>query len=260
MAREIPGKEEFSETLRYFTNELTADAVEVVLNHRVTAETLVERGFDHIIVACGVLPRTINIPGFNESPRVLNYLDVLRGKAPVGKSVAIIGAGGIGFDMGEYLSKMEPSKSQTIDQYLEEWGVDKEYREPGGLTESNMDEVAREIFLLQRSSGKFGAGLGKTTGWIHRSSLRKAGVKMIGGVKYREFNNDGLHITADGEEHVLNVDNVVVCAGQVSDRSLPEALEQQGLSYVVIGGCKDARGIDAKRAIAEGCESALSIG
>ena len=260
VAKEIPGKEEFSETLRYFTNELFAEGVEVVLNHKVDAEELAEGGYDHIIVACGVLPRTIDVEGFGGSPRVLSYLDVLRAKAPVGKSVAIVGAGGIGFDVAEYLSKREPSHSQTIEQYLEYWGVDKEYLEAGGLTEPAADEVVREIFLLQRSHGKFGAELGKTTGWVHRSALRKAGVKMIGGVKYEKFSKDGLHITSAGERHVLDVDNVVVCAGQVSDRTLPEALEEHGLSYVVIGGCRDARGIDAKRAIAEGTKSALSIG
>jgi len=260
VAKEIPGKEEFIETLRYFSNELKAEGVRVVLNHKVDVEELSDGSFDVIVVAAGVLPRRLEIEGLRSSKKVLSYLDVLREKKPVGERVAIIGAGGIGFDVAEYLSKEEPDKVQTIDEYLECWGVDKSYSNGGGLTAALKEKPYRHIYILQRSPGKFGADLGKTTGWIHRAALKKAGVKMIGGTKYRKVDSEGLHITVDGEDHLLEVDNIVVCAGQVPDRSLAEALDDKGIPYLIVGGAKDAKGIDAKRAIAEGTHAALGIG
>lgn len=254
IARQIPGKEEFSETLRYYRRKLALNGVTLRLNQRVTAADLA--GFDRVILATGVLPRIPEIPGIDH-PSVLSYLDVLRDKKPVGKRVAIIGAGGIGFDTAEYLSQHGEPTSQNIAAFCREWGIDQTLQQPGGAIAAEPPIREREIWLLQRKPGKPGAALGKTTGWIHRASLQARGVTMWGGVEYLKIDDDGLHILHQGEARVLPVDNVVICAGQQSDRGLAEALGDRQVH--IIGGADIAQELDARRAIAQGTKLALAI-
>lgn len=254
IARQIPGKEEFSETLRYYRRQLALNGVALRLNHHVTAEDL--NGFDRIVLATGVVPRIPDIPGIDH-PCVLSYLDVLRDKKPVGQRVAIVGAGGIGFDTAEYLSQDGEATSQDIPAFCREWGIDQTLQQPGGTVTAEPPPQKREIWLLQRKPGKPGTALGKTTGWIHRASLQARGVNMWGGVQYLKIDDDGLHILYQGEIRVLQVDNVVICAGQQSDRRLAEALDGQQVH--IIGGADIAQELDARRAIAQGTKLALNI-
>lgn len=254
LARQIPGKEEFSETLRYYTRQLMLNNVTLRLNHAVTAEDLA--GYDQVVLATGVLPRTPEIPGIDH-PSVLSYLAVLRDKKPVGKRVAIIGAGGIGFDIAEYLTQHGEPTSQNITAFCQEWGIDRTLQQPGGLTTPQPPQSERQIWLLQRRPGKPGASLGKTTGWIHRASLQMRQVKMWGDVQYLKIDDDGLHILHQGEPVLLAVDNVVICAGQQSDRRLAEALGDRPVH--IIGGADRALELDARRAIAQGTRLALTI-
>ena len=253
MARKIPGKEEFGETIRYFEKQLEITGVCVKLGSLATLETLGE-GFDSVVIATGVTPRAITLPGIEHS-KVLSYVEVLRENAPVGGKVAVIGAGGIGFDVAEFLTHGEEhalGSQEAIDSYLEEWGVDAEMKTPGGLLKTGAPAPAREVFLCQRSDGKLGAGLGKTTGWIHRTALKRRKVTMLSKCSYDRIDDEGLHLTVRGESRVLDVDNVVICAGQLSRNELEGPLTERGIEVHVIGGAERAGELDARRAFDQG--------
>lgn len=257
VAKQVPGKEEFYETLRYFSKRIESVGVDLQLNKRVTAEVLNQDEYDVVIIASGIKPRTPRIEGIDH-PKVLGYLDVLRDKAPVGKRVAIIGSGGIGFDTAEYLAHNGGSHSQDISSFMRYWGVDMTLQARGGIegVKAVVEPSARDIYLLQRKENKVGASLGKTTGWIHRADLKKKGVHMLPGCEYRKIDDDGLHLLVGGEEKVLDVDNVIICAGQEPLRDLEANLR---LPYHLIGGADVADELDAKRAIDQGVRLALSI-
>ena len=258
IAKQIPGKEEFYETLRYYRRMLDLTGVEVRLNQYVTAPML--EVFDEIILACGIEPRLPLIEGITH-PKVLSYIDVLREKAPVGDRVAIIGAGGIGFDTAMYLSQEGESTSQNIADFCVEWGIDTSLQHPGGLRPegAHLHKSPRQIVMLQRKTSKPGEGLGKTTGWIHRTTLLARGVKMLAGVTYERIDDEGLHITVGGEPQTLQVDNVIICAGQDSRRGLVEPLNELGKTLHLIGGADVAMELDARRAIEQGTRLALEI-
>ncbi|MEG2311967.1 NAD(P)/FAD-dependent oxidoreductase, partial [Brevundimonas sp.] len=244
------------ETLRYFKGHVERTGVDLRLNTRATADDL--KGFDEVVLATGINPRKPGIEG-EDRPNVLTYLDVLRDKKPVGQKVAIIGAGGIGFDVAEYLVHEGVSPSQDIDLFFEEWGVDQDYETAGGLTEPHPHPPARQVALLQRKTSKVGAGLGKTTGWIHRAGLVAKGVNMIPGVTYERIDDDGLHITLNGEPQVIAADTVVICAGQDPNRELEQSLKDAGMTVHLIGGADVAAELDAKRAINQGTRLAAQI-
>jgi 2,4-dienoyl-CoA reductase (NADPH2) len=263
MAKVIPGKEEFHEMLRYFTRQIELKKVRVHLNTRVTADELIAEAYDGVIVATGVVPRDPKIEG-QEHPKVISYIDVLRGQKPVGKRVAIIGAGGIGFDVAEFLIQDGHSPTMHLDEWLAEWGVVDPAEARGGLaTERSRPEPSdREVTLLQRKPGKHGANLGKTTGWIHRATLKMNNVQMIAGVNYERVSDEGLLISY-GEKREnptwLEVDNVVLCAGQLPLRDLQEPLIAAGIDTHVIGGADVASELDAKRAIDQGSRLAARL-
>lgn len=258
IAKQIPGKEEFFETLRYYRRKLALTGVDVRLNQYVTPEML--HDYDEVILACGIEPRLPEIDGIGH-PKVLSYVDVLRDKAPVGKRVAVIGAGGIGFDTSMYLSQEGASTSQSIAEFCVEWGIDTSLQTSGGLRPEgpHLHKSPRTIFLLQRKTSKPGEGLGKTTGWIHRTTLAARGVKMMAGVSYDRIDDAGLHITVGGEPRLLDVDNVIICAGQNPRRELAEPLQAMGKTVHLIGGADVAMELDARRAIAQGTRLALEI-
>ena len=256
IARKVPGKEEFNETIRYFGNRLEVTGVDVRLSTRVEAEDLED--FDEVVLATGVTPRTPELPGVDH-PKVVGYLDVLRDEVPIGEKVAILGAGGIGFDVAEYLTDPGTDTSENIPAFLAEWGVDSEQVAPGGLIPPVREVSPRQVTLLQRKDTKVGAGLGKTTGWIHRLELRSRGVDMVPGVAYTKIDDDGLHIVMNGEDVVLDVDNVVLCTGQDSNRALCDGLEARGVTPHLIGGADVAAELDAKRAIDQGTRLAASL-
>ena len=256
VAKQVPGKEEFYETIRYFNKQIQLTGVKLELGKKVSAEDL--QDFDEVALATGITPRLPEIEGIQHA-KVLGYLDVLRDKKPVGKSVAIIGAGGIGFDTAEYLCHSGTSASLDPVKFFAEWGVDTEYRHAGGLREAEIEAPARQVFLLQRKTSKVGDGLGKTTGWIHRTGLKNRGVHMIAGVTYRRIDDAGLHITVDGQEQVLPVDNVIICAGQEPNRALQQGLLDAGKTVHLIGGADVAAELDAKRAINQGVRLAAVI-
>lgn len=256
-AKQIPGKEEFSETLRYYARQIEVTGVQLHLNTRAGVDTLKAHQVEEVIVATGVLPRALSIEGIDH-PKVLGYLDVLRHHKPVGKKVAIIGAGGIGFDVAEYLVEDE-HLTLDRDKWLAHWGIDKSYQHAGALTAPENAEPARDIYLLQRKTSKPGKDLGKTSGWIHRLTLRKYQVNMIGGVSYEKIDDAGLHIRINDEPRVLDVDNVVVCAGQVPNNGLCQSLEDAGFHVHIIGGADVAAELDAKRAIRQGAEIAAAL-
>jgi 2,4-dienoyl-CoA reductase (NADPH2) len=258
MAKRIPGKEEFYETLRYYERQIELQGVHLHLNTRADAELLKGQGFEEVALATGVLPRRIQLHGIGH-PKVLSYVEVLQERQPVGERVAIIGAGGIGFDVSEYLTHSAPEQPQEVGAFLEEWGVDQEYAARGALTTAKPKPPARQIYLLQRSKGKPGAGLGKTTGWVHRKSLRKKGVEMLSEVQYQRIDDQGLHILHKGQPRTLEVDNIVVCAGQEPLRELQEPLESLGLRVHLIGGADEARELDAKRAISQASWLAAAV-
>ncbi|MEU3572514.1 NADPH-dependent 2,4-dienoyl-CoA reductase [Kitasatospora sp. NPDC036755] len=259
IARRIPGKEEFDETLRYFRTRLAELDVTLRLGATVTAEQLAEQGHDELVLATGVTPRTpADIPGIDH-PSVLGYLDVLRDGAPVGERVAILGAGGIGFDVAEFLTDPGDAASLNPPVFQARWGIDPEYRERGGLRAPQRPKPPRSVHLLQRRTSKVGAGLGKTTGWIHRTELKHRGVVMVPGVTYDLIDDAGLHITVDGEQLLLPVDTVVLCTGQEPRRDLYEALRERGLPVHLIGGADVAAELDAKRAIKQGTELAAAL-
>ncbi len=262
MAKVIPGKEEYAQTIRYYTTMLRKYGVKVNLNLKATVEGLTTGNYDEIILATGVTPRTLDLEGIDHK-KVLNYADVLYRKKPVGKSVAIVGAGGIGFDMAEYLAHdmTHASVSLSVPAYMEEWGVDMDYTKGGSLAPEGAKPLPspREIFLLKRSKGKHGKNLGKTTGWIHRSSLAMKKVNMIGEVQYNKVDDVGLHITVGDESKVLPVDNVVICAGQEPLRDMYDELKAAGKSVHLIGGANIAAALDAKKAIKEASHLAAEL-
>jgi 2,4-dienoyl-CoA reductase (NADPH2) len=263
VAVRIPGKAEFHETLRYFQRQLEITGVAVRLSHKVAAAELAEEGFDVVVVATGIVPRRIEIPGIDH-PMVVGYLDVLTGRIPIGETAAIIGAGGIGFDTAVYLTHEDAGGE--ADAYYREWGVDPCYAQPGGLTPDAGGPLPspRKVYLLQRKGGKVGAGLAKTTGWIHRAALKRRGVDMLSSITYEKIDDDGLHIDRKGQSEVLAVDQVVVCAGQEPCRELADALADEvfadsGIEVHVIGGAHRAAELDAKRAIDQGVRLAAAL-
>jgi len=256
VAKRIPGKEEFHETLRYFRHRLADTGVDLRLGTRVDAPMLA--GFDEVVVATGISPRRVDFPGADH-PMVVSYLDVLLGRVQAADKVAIIGAGGIGFDVGEFLVQEGPSPSLDPARWMAEWGVDASFESRGALTQPRPEAPARKVWLLQRSPGKPGARLGKTTGWIHRATLKAKGVQMLGGVEYLGVDERGLRIRVDGAEQLLDVGTVVVCAGQEPMRALADALAAAGVSAHVIGGADVAAELDAKRAIDQGSRLAAAL-
>ena len=259
IAKTVPGKEEFYETLRYFGRQIELRPnIELVLNHKATYEELSQANFDEIVVATGVTPRQLQFEGIDH-PKVLSYLQVLKERVPVGQRVAIIGAGGIGFDTAEYLTHEGESGSLNPEKFYEEWGIDTQYEHVGGLKQPKVETSEREIYLLQRKTAVVGAGLGKTTGWIHRAGLKNRQVKMLAGVQYDKVDDQGLHITVDGQPSVLEVDHVVICAGQESFTAMYDQLKTDGKNVHLIGGAKEAGELDAKRAIRQGAELAATL-
>jgi len=256
VAKRIPGKEEFHETLRYFRHHLAETGVDVRLNTRADAEAL--SGFDEVVIATGISPRKVAFPGADH-PMVVSYLDVLLGRVKAADKVAIIGAGGIGFDVGEFLVHEGPSPALDPARWMAEWGVDASFESRGALARPQPEAPARKVWLLQRSPGKPGAKLGKTTGWIHRATLKAKGVKMLGGVEYVGVDDAGLRIRVDGQEQLLDVGTVVICAGQEPRRELADALQAAGRSVHIIGGADVAAELDAKRAIDQGSRIAAAL-
>ncbi len=259
IAKTIPGKEEFYETLRYFKRQIELQPnIKLVLNHTASFEQLLNADFDDVVVATGVIPRKLDIAGIDH-PKVLSYIEVLKERKPVGQRVAIIGAGGIGFDTAEYLSHEGESGSLNPEKFYDEWGIDTNYTNVGGLKAAKVEKSPRKIYLLQRKASSVGAGLGKTTGWIHRTGLKNRDVKMIAGASYDLIDDQGLHITVNGQSTVLEVDHVVICAGQESYTAMYEQLQTAGKNVHLIGGAKEAGELDAKRAIRQGAELAATI-
>ncbi|MFD5414270.1 oxidoreductase [Streptomyces nojiriensis] len=256
IARRIPGKEEFEETIRYFGTQLAESSVEVRLNTRADVATL--QGYDEVVVATGVTPRTPDIEGVDHA-NVVSYLDVLRDGVPVGDRVAVVGAGGIGFDVAEFLTDSGEGASQDPDVYFRHWGVDTTYAGPGGLTAPERPATPRQVHLLQRKATKVGKDLGTTTGWIHRAELKHRGVVSVAGAAYDRIDDQGLHITVGGEQHLVPADTVVLCTGQEPRRDLYEALRAAGVEAHLIGGADVAAELDAKRAIRQGTELAASL-
>lgn len=259
IAKTIPGKEEFYETLRYFNRQIELQPnIELVLNYKIDYDELAKSDFDEIVIATGVTPRHLNLEGI-QHPKVLSYLDVLKARQPVGHKVAIIGAGGIGFDTAEFLTHEGESGSIHPKKFYDEWGIDTSYSQVGGLKTAAVEHSAREIYLLQRKASSVGATLNKTTGWIHRTGLKNRNVKMIAGAQYEKIDDQGLHIQVGEKTTVLDVDHVIICAGQESFTAMYEPLKQLGKNVHLIGGAKEAGELDAKRAIRHGAELAAMI-
>ncbi|USE84094.1 NADPH-dependent 2,4-dienoyl-CoA reductase [Acinetobacter tibetensis] len=261
LAKVIPGKEEFHETIRYFKVQLEKTGVELRLNTQVSREQLEREGFEEVIIATGVVPRALKIQG-SDTPNVLSYAEVLRGAA-VGHRVAVIGAGGIGFDVSEFLLKPpHQPQPQPLAEWKREWGVDPEahYMTEGGLQRAEVEAPVREIYLLQRKTTPLGIGLGKTSGWVHRAQLKKHAVRMLRGVQYKAVTNEGLWVETNGQDQLLRVDTIVVCAGQESVKDLmPNEGQATLANYHIIGGAKLAAELDAKRAIRDGAEIAAKL-
>lgn len=260
LAKQIPGKEEFYETLRYYRNMLQKHQVDVRLNERVTAEDLSGKSFDHVVVATGITPRKPNIEGIDH-PSVVSYIDVIQGNCHVGKTVAVIGAGGIGFDVSELIMHKGISAALDRDVFAREWGIDFDNHPRGGVTGvvPQVERADRQVYLLQRKSSPVGRGLGKTTGWTHRISLAQRGVVMLNSVEYLKIDDDGLHITRDGAPSVLEVDTIIICAGQLPFRSLYDNLLALGQDVSLVGGAYEAAELDAKAAISQASYMAAQI-
>ena len=258
MAKRIPGKEEFHQTIRYFSRMLEVAGVDLRLSTRADAEALA--GFDEVVLATGVVPRTPAIAGI-DNPKVLSYVDVLRHGADVGQTVALIGAGGIGFDVAEFLVHDGPSPSLNPELWYREWGIDTSVQAPGGVqgVEKHPEPPARKVYLLQRKAEALGKHLGKTSGWVHRATLKHKKVTMVGGVQYQRIDDDGLHITVNGQPQRIECDNVVICAGQEPLRELHDAVAGRGIPVHLIGGADVAAELDAKRAIKQASELAAAI-
>lgn len=264
VALQVPGKSEFSETLRYFAVRLEETGVELRLGEVATAAELAAAGFDDIVLATGVHPRRPDFPGLDD-PRVVTYLDVLRDRVPVGQRVAVLGAGGIGFDVAEFLTQEVPEDPADVAAFLAHWGVDPTAETPGGLTAPPRPQptgtatLPRSVVMLQRKAGKLGAGLGKTTGWIHRTELARRGVTMVPGVEYRGVDEAGLRVSVDGGERTIEADTIVLCTGQDPARELHAELAGLGVSAYLIGGADVASELDAKRAIDQGTRLAAAL-
>lgn len=261
VAKLIPGKDEFYETLRYFKYRIEDTGVDLQLNKPVTAKMLINEGFDEIILATGIAPRLPEIEGI-EHPKVMNYLEAIKGLKPVGHKVAVIGAGGIGFDVSEFITHQGQSISTNVDAFWKTWGIDLDLQVRGGVQgiKPQVEPAAREVYLLQRKKTKVGDGLGKTTGWIHRAELKNKNVQMINNCQYLKIDDKGLHISiAEGEPKVLPVDNIIICAGQLSKRDLYDDLVAAGQTVHLIGGADVAAELDAKRAINQGSRVAAEI-
>ena len=260
LAKQVPGKEEFYETLRYYKRMLEIHNVDVHLNTTVSAEQLKQDDFDHVVVATGITPRTPEIEGIDH-PSVVSYIDVIRGNCEVGKRVAVMGAGGIGFDVSELIMHSGVSGALDRDVFAKEWGIDFENHPRGGVTgvKPEIAKADREVYLLQRKSSPVGRGLGKTTGWTHRISLAQRGVKMLNGLEYHKIDDQGLHISTDGMPSVLEVDTVIVCAGQLPKRGLFDEITAMGLDASLIGGAFEASELDAKAAINQASYLAAAI-
>ena len=262
MARAVPGKSEFNELLRYFRGELVAHGVNVRTGTIATADMLGKTDFDEVVLATGVNPRTPDIPGIDHAS-VVSYIDILKGHVQAGGRVAIIGSGGIGFDVAEYLTHETASGDSNGDvvTFLETWAVDRGIAVPGGLAGDPLGprDAPRQVVMMQRKASKPGAGLGVSSGWILRNTLRKRGVEMLADVSYERIDDAGLHITVSGKPRLIEADIIVVCAGQLPNRTLADALESTGVSLHVIGGAKEAVELDAMRAIEDGIRLALSL-
>ena len=257
LAKQIPGKEEFHETLRYFNKQIELNNICLNLNTRVSVDQLNKSLFDEVIIATGITPRTPDIEGIDHSS-VLSYIDVIANKKPLGKRVAILGAGGIGFDTAEFITHQGQSSAENIEKFMHEWGIDMSLDARGGIEGINAqpDPSPREVFLLQRKISKIGAGLGKTTGWIHRTGLAKKNVKMINGCDYQRIDDQGLHLGIDNKQQILAVDNIIICAGQEPLTELVEGLKKP---FHLIGGAETATKLDAKAAIEQGTKVAASL-
>jgi len=253
LAKRIPGKEEFAETLRYFRRRIEITGVSLQLSRHAGAADLA--AFDHVVLATGIVPRVPAIPGI-EHAKVASYVDIVQGRREAGRRVAIIGAGGIGFDVAEFLTH---GGGDDAEGYSREWGIDIHYANRGGVADPEEPRSPRQVSLLQRKSGKVGEGLAKTTGWIRRTLLRRRGVSMLSGVVYERIDDAGLHITVDGQPRLIEADTIVICAGQEPRRELEEALRAAGKPVTLIGGADIAVELDARRAIAQGTEVALQL-
>ena len=260
LAKQVPGKEEFYETLRYYARMLEVNQVNLHLNTRVSANDLQQGGYDHVVVATGITPRVPDIEGIDHS-KVVSYIDVIRGNVEVGKIVAVMGAGGIGFDVTELIMHSGVSAAMDKEVFAREWGVDFKNHPRGGVTGvvPHIVVAERQVYLLQRKSTPVGRGLGKTTGWTHRMSLAKRGVQMINGVEYHRIDDQGLHISIDGQPQVLEVDTVIVCAGQTPARGLFDELAGSGIATSLIGGAFEAAELDAKAAIKQASYLAAAV-
>ena len=260
LAKNVPGKEEFIDSLRYFSSELTRRKIKVELNAYQSVESIKQSNFDEVILATGVVPRIPEIDGVDH-PMVYNYQQVLRGDATMGQRVAVLGAGGIGYDISEFLTEQGESHTVNLDLWLKEWGIDTEIAHPGGVegVKQVKPQSARHIYLLQRKDTRFGKTLQPTTGWIHRAALKKRQVEMIAGVQYIKIDDDGLHISENGVNRILAVDNVVLCTGQQSQKELHQGLEDANIKVHLVGGADYAGELDAKRAIRQSAELAAII-
>ncbi len=260
MAQKIPGKEDYAHTIRYYETMLSKYDVKVILNHRVTAAEISNDHFDEVILATGVTPRKIEFEG-SDAPEIWSYADLLMGNKQSGKNVAIIGAGGIGYDVAEYLCHDHNPREKTdkLKEFLKEWGIDEAYKSRGALAQTQFLPSQRKIYLLKRSGGKHGKGLGKTTGWIHRMNLQKKGVIHLANVDYKKWEKGKLHIEVAGAPRILELDNVIICAGQEPLRNLEKNLREEGLRVHIIGGADLAEGLDAKKAIKQGYELGLKL-
>ena len=260
LAKQIPGKEEFYETLRYYSRMMEVNHVDVQLNRKVSAAELKLGGFEHVVVATGITPRVPQLEGIDH-PSVVSYVDVLRGNVEVGKRVAVMGAGGIGFDVSEFITHVGVSAALDKEVFAREWGIDFKNHPRGGVTgvTPQVEESGRQVYLMQRKSTRVGRGLGKTTGWTHRMSLDKRGVQMINGIDYEKIDDQGLHVTVGGVPQLFEVDTVIVCAGQVPKRDLFDELSDSGVATSLIGGAFEASELDAKAAIKQASYLAAEI-
>jgi len=260
LAKQVPGKEEFHETLRYYRAMLDKYQVSVSLGQRVAADDLVDAGFDHVVVATGINPRTPDIPGVDHE-KVVGYIDAIKGNKPIGKKVAVVGAGGIGFDVTELITHEGKSSALDIDTFAKEWGVDFAEHPRGGVTgvEPVVNKADREVWLMQRKDTPVGRGLGKTTGWTKRLLLNRRGVNMVNAVEYVRIDDAGLHVLIGGQPKTFDVDTVIICAGQEPERSLYDVLEAKGVSVELVGGAFEAAELDAKTAINQATYLAAAV-